>query len=77
MAPTQAPTTHEGFAIEVQELLPHPFAGRPTPPEDYRATVRISHASRLAGASPQVAPASVEHCRSRPRLMDSYLVTTR
>lgn len=36
------PTTHEGFAVEVQTLAPYPFAGRPTPPGDYRATVRIS-----------------------------------
>ena len=40
--PNPAPTTHEGFAIEVQDLQPYPFAGRPTPPGDYRATVKIS-----------------------------------
>ena len=36
------PKTYEGFVIEVQDLQPYPFAGRPTPQKDYQATVRIS-----------------------------------
>ena len=40
--PNPGPTTHEGFAIEVLDLQPYPFAGRPTAPGDYQATVRIS-----------------------------------
>ena len=40
--PDPRPTMHQGFAIEVLDLQPYPFAGRPTAPGDYRATVKIS-----------------------------------
>jgi hypothetical protein len=40
--PYPRPTRHQGFAIEVLDLQPFPFGGRPTPPGDYRATVKIS-----------------------------------
>ena len=40
--PKPSPTPHEGFAIEVQSLQPRPSPDRPTPQEDYRATVNIS-----------------------------------
>ena len=40
--PNPRPTTHEGYAIEVQSLQPYPADHRPTPQEDYRATVKIS-----------------------------------
>jgi len=39
--PNPPPTTHEGFAIEVQSLQPYPDS-QPIPQEDYRATVKIS-----------------------------------
>ena len=35
------PVTFEDYTIEIVDLQPYPFSGRPTDPADYRLTLRI------------------------------------
>ena len=36
------PARHNGLTIALAELSPYPFASRPFPPSDYRATLRVT-----------------------------------
>lgn len=39
---SMAPVTHDELTITLVELMPYPFASRPFPPDDYRATLRVT-----------------------------------
>ena len=36
------PARHNGLTIALADLSPYPFASRPFPPSDYRATLRVT-----------------------------------
>jgi hypothetical protein len=40
--PTGSQVTHADYTISLMELQPYPFAGHPTPPSDYVATVTVT-----------------------------------
>ncbi len=40
--PNRAAVTRRGLRIELVDLQPHPFSGRPIAPGDYRATIIVS-----------------------------------
>lgn len=39
---TLAPVRHGDLTIALVQLAPYPFASRPFPPSDYRATIRVT-----------------------------------